>query len=304
VSFDERLVVYLPPQADEHPHVAGQRVAPARYIPLPSSAYRVALTAIGEGIASGVGAGDFPLGEAVQYAVRGLTKAAGCGWFTLTPTIHMSFIGGPMTAEALLKRPWHEPPAPAPADPGPALIRPARYPPARLSGRVVADSAVLARAQGCLLGQVAGDALGGLVEFEDTETINKRYPHGCRDLLDGGTWNNLAGQPTDDTELALLLARSIVHLGRYDRDEVLKAYLDWWNDPRTYDRGSTIGKALSAASRGTSLEERLSLIEQFANKGSQANGSLMRISPIGVYSAGRPDLAAEIALHESRLCIA
>src|SRR5262249_28378900 len=147
----------------------------------------------------------------------------------------------------------------------------------------------------------AGDALGGLVEFEDTETIRQRYPHGCRELLDGGTWNNLAGQPTDDTELALLLARSIVHTGRYDQAEVLLAYVDWWTDPRTYDRRATIGKALSAAARGSTLEERLALLERQANRSSQANGSLMRISPVGVFCAGKPDLAAEIALVESRL---
>jgi ADP-ribosylglycohydrolase len=304
VSFDDRLIVYVPPEFDDHPHATGQRVAPARYIPLPSLAYRVALVAVGEGIGSlSVQESDAPC-FAMREALTALVRFSGGSGVTSSHLGELSprhFDGGPMTVSALRQRPWHEPPTPAPADPGPALLRPARYPPARLSGRVIADSGVLARAQGCLLGQSAGDALGGLVEFEDTETINKRYPHGCRDLLDGGTWNNLAGQPTDDTELALLLARSIVHMGRYDREEVLKAYLDWWNDPRTYDRGSTIGKALSAAARGTSPEDRLLLIEQFANKGSQANGSLMRISPVGVYAAGRPDLAAEIALHESRL---
>src|SRR5262249_53485493 len=133
------------------------------------------------------------------------------------------------------------------------------------------------------------------------ESIHRRYPQGCRELHDGGTWNNLAGQPTDDTELALLLARSIVHAGRYDRGEVLLAYVDWWTDPRTYDRGSTIGKALSAAARGATAEERVSQIERHANKSSQANGSLMRISPVGVFCAGKPDLAAEIAFSESQL---
>ena len=33
-------------------------------------------------------------------------------------------------------------------------------------GRAIADAALLSRAQGCLLGQVAGDSLGALVEFE------------------------------------------------------------------------------------------------------------------------------------------
>ena len=52
------------------------------------------------------------------------------------------------------------------------------------------------RAQGCLLGQLAGDSLGSLVEFEDASTIQRLYPNGVRELADGGVWDTLAGQPT------------------------------------------------------------------------------------------------------------
>lgn len=55
------------------------------------------------------------------------------------------------------------------------------------------------RAAGCLMGQIAGDSLGGLVEFCSPATIRERYPDGPRLLEDGGTWNILAGQPTDDS---------------------------------------------------------------------------------------------------------
>ena len=61
------------------------------------------------------------------------------------------------------------------------------------------------RAQGCLLGQLAGDALGSLVEFQSPDEIRRSYPDGVRELADGGTWNTIAGQPTDDSEMALLL---------------------------------------------------------------------------------------------------
>jgi len=68
---------------------------------------------------------------------------------------------------------------------------------------------MLKRAQGCLLGQLAEDALGSLVEFQTPEQIRREYPDGIRELADGGTWNTIAGQPTDDSEMALLLARLI-----------------------------------------------------------------------------------------------
>ena len=43
----------------------------------------------------------------------------------------------------------------------------------------------LLKAQGCLLGQLAGDALGSLVEFQSPEEIQRRYPGGLRKLADG-----------------------------------------------------------------------------------------------------------------------
>src|SRR5262249_37177270 len=111
----------------------------------------------------------------------------------------------------------------------------------------------------------------------------------------------LAGQPTDDSELALLLARTLVHQGCYARGAVLDAYVHWWNDPKTWDRGGTITRALSAASRGASTEERLQRVEQFADPTRPSNGSLMRISPLGIFGARQPVEAALWAREESRL---
>jgi ADP-ribosylglycohydrolase len=55
--------------------------------------------------------------------------------------------------------------------------------------RSTLDPANLSRAQGCLLGQLAGDALGSLVEFQSPQKIRRKYPHGVRELADGGTGN-------------------------------------------------------------------------------------------------------------------
>ena len=65
------------------------------------------------------------------------------------------------------------------------------------------DSETLSRAQGCLLGQLAGDSLGSLVEFRSPQEIRRKYPNGVRELEDGGTWGTIAGQPTDDSEMGL-----------------------------------------------------------------------------------------------------
>lgn len=87
------------------------------------------------------------------------------------------------------------------------------------------SAAMLDRAQGCLLGQLAGDALGSLVEFQTPEDIRQEYPDGVRELADGGTWNTIAGQPTDDSEMALMLARLLADTGQYEQDAARDAYI-------------------------------------------------------------------------------
>ena len=129
----------------------------------------------------------------------------------------------------------------------------------------VSIDGIVNRAQGCLLGQLAGDALGSLVEFEPPEEIHRMYPGGVRELADGGTWDTLAGQPTDDSELALMLARTLVEHGRYDREAARRAYVRWL-ESGPFDCGNTIEAGLTGP----------------PNSGSQANGALMRISPVGI----------------------
>lgn len=144
---------------------------------------------------------------------------------------------------------------------------------------------MLSRARGCLLGQLAGDALGSLVEFESAGSIARRFPSGVRVLVDGGAWNTLAGQPTDDSELALALARSIVASGGYSQEAAARAYAAWCGSG-PFDIGATTRTALEAASRAAAAgDPAASAALRAANRTSQANGALMRISPLGIAGA-------------------
>lgn len=113
---------------------------------------------------------------------------------------------------------------------------------------------------------MAGDSLGSLVEFKSPDEIRAMYPNGVRELADGGTFNTLAGQPTDDSEMALMLARSLVEKREFNPKEVLRQY-KYWLESKPFDCGITISGAL----RGQ------------MNPDSQANGALMRVSPLGVF---------------------
>lgn len=131
---------------------------------------------------------------------------------------------------------------------------------------------VISRAQGCLMGQLVGDALGSQVEFKTPEEIRALFPNGVRELQGSPIWGTLPGQPTDDSEMALALARTLVRLGRYDKTEVFQAYRAWLASG-PFDCGNTVFQALTGR----------------PNPESQANGALMRISPLGIFGA-RMDL--------------
>jgi ADP-ribosylglycohydrolase len=124
------------------------------------------------------------------------------------------------------------------------------------------------RAQGCLLGQLAGDSLGSLVEFKTPQQILKLYPNGVRHLADGGTWNTIAGQPTDDSEMALMLARMLAKKEVFDAQKAKEAYV-YWLDSNPFDCGTTTTRGLTGR----------------PDMESQANGALMRISPLGIFGA-------------------
>lgn len=245
-------------------------LAPGRYRAVPSIAHRLALVASGEAAGAtslyAPGAWDLAAGHALVRGAGGaLLDQHGhevtydeSGWCKQK----YAFAGSRALALDLARRPW-----------GQVFTRPAEdLAPARLTpGRLVRDAGLLSRAQGCLLGQVAGDSLGSLVEFQTAAEIAARHGDGPRELADGGTWSTLAGQPTDDSEMALALARSILEGGAYDPQRALAAYRTWL-DSRPFDVGHTTRGALTGQ----------------LNPGSQANGSLMRVSPLGVFAHGRP----------------
>lgn len=150
---------------------------------------------------------------------------------------------------------------------------------------MTADTETISRAEGCLLGQIAGDSLGSLVEFQYPFEIRRQYPGGVRELADGGRWGTIAGQPTDDSEMALMLARSLIAQRQYDAEDVRKAYVFWLNSG-PFDCGQTVVTGLSGE----------------PNRKSQANGALMRVSPLGIFCWNRDaDTTSQLAQQDAAL---
>ena len=288
-------IVFLHHRTATAPIASGTAVAPARFVSLPSIAYRLARVAAGDGVAtvslSAPGGIDYAAGHALLRGAGGVLLDEAGQEVTYSPDgeshVMRCFGGAPEAARELAGRSWS---------------RSSRREPSRarvaLSWPRTVDDGMLDRAKGCLFGQVIGDNLGALVEFKTETEIADRYPSGVCDLHDGGCWNILAGQATDDSEFALALARTLLETGRYDREAIATTYGDWY-DSGPFDMGATIGRALSAAASAGAGSKAEAASSQ-ANAGSQANGSLMRVSPIGIW-ARQPKIADRTAREDSRL---
>lgn len=212
-----RYDVVLVSQDDRKPTVNAGLVVPARFIGVPSVAYRLALTAVGEGEAAVSLAScsdyDFAAAHAIVSGAGGRVLDAHGNEPRYAPSggrsVHSGGLlvgGAPEVVGGLVQKPWSR------VLSAPREDVPFAFPRA---DRIQKSGVLLDRARGLMLGQLVGDALGAQVEFESAASIARRYPDGVRTIRDGGPFNTLAGQPTDDSEMALSLARTLVRDGRF-----------------------------------------------------------------------------------------
>lgn len=245
----EEFVVALSHHAVEAPDANAALVAPGRFLAVPSIAWRLVLAAAGEVEAAvslqHLSAWDVAAGHALlRGAGRVLVDGQGRD-IRYRPdgsaTVSHCFGGEASVVDVLYARRWSR-----------ALSARKVPPPSLPPTRRTADAGRLSRAQGVLLGQVAGDALGALVEFQPVREIARAHPQGLTRLADGGPWSILAGQPTDDSEMALTPARSIIRENGYARDAVRDAYVAWRRSG-PFDIGGTTFRAARLAAEDAAL---------------------------------------------------
>lgn len=132
------------------------------------------------------------------------------------------------------------------------------------------DKEVLDRLYGCALGAVVGDALGMPLEFGPAQPMDKLV----RQMLPGRLE---AGSFTDDTEMALALAESLLTRRPLDPGDLGQRFLDW-QSRRPADIGMQTSSALYHLKRSHWLQVSKDLLKN--NPDSAGNGSLMRSWPV------------------------
>jgi ADP-ribosylglycohydrolase len=155
------------------------------------------------------------------------------------------------------------------------------------------------RTVGALLGMTVGDALGTTYEF--AELAAPAYPMlavgPATDIVGGGPFGLVAGQITDDTQLAVCLARSLVDRGRLDVDDLARRFVAW--RPHAFDIGTTTRAAIDRLVRGEPAATAGRSAWHDSRRSAAGNGSLMRIAPLAVWHGLRGSDPARDAVDES-----
>lgn len=111
-------------------------------------------------------------------------------------------------------------------------------------------------------------------------------------MIGGGTFGWAPGEFTDDTQMALSMATSILESFGYDADHVWESWRTWRRSAS--DVGVTTSHALSFASWRD--------VEHARIETTVANGALMRAFPLALVTLGlTDDTARDVVLHQASL---
>jgi ADP-ribosyl-[dinitrogen reductase] hydrolase len=147
------------------------------------------------------------------------------------------------------------------------------------------------RARASLLGLAIGDALGATVEFMTASEI--RSQHGVHRKLTGGGWLRLKpGQVTDDTQMSLCIARSIVD-GGFAAQAIAQRFVAWYRS-RPPDIGNTCRRGIARfIAHGT--------VHGPPNDGDAGNGAVMRMAPIALATLADAHLLEVQAIEQAHI---
>jgi ADP-ribosyl-[dinitrogen reductase] hydrolase len=142
------------------------------------------------------------------------------------------------------------------------------------------------RARGLLVGLALGDALGAPVEFETPESIAGRREE-IFSLPGGGPFGWAPGEFTDDTQMALVLARHLCERdGSIDQQELARQFALWAADAA--DVGVQTRTVLTAVSHGQTWSDATRALPPNA----EGNGSLMRVAPVALAARSAEETSA------------
>ena len=156
----------------------------------------------------------------------------------------------------------------------------------------IAPTDLKEHARAAFIGMAIGDALGATVEFMTPQEIAAKY--GIFKEMVGGGWLHLKpGQVTDDTEMALCIARAVSKNQGWSREAIAQQFAAWLKS-RPVDCGDTCRKGIRAFMLNGTLEVPY-------NQWDGGNGAAMRMLPAALLSLPDAELMKKYALEQARL---
>lgn len=144
------------------------------------------------------------------------------------------------------------------------------------------------RAVGCMIGLAVGDSFGDAA----------RMPENRSDYQITSDFNSGASWSTDDTEFALLTAKTLIRCrGRLTTDEVVAS---WMEDVVVQDEYKRGGASEKAAADNLRRGLRPPVSGKFSTF-HMSDGTAMRIPPVGIVCAGDPEKAISMAETEASI---
>src|SRR5512143_2895143 len=135
------------------------------------------------------------------------------------------------------------------------------------------------RAIGCIVGSAVGDALGAPFEFGPPLQYSARFPSpvhgGIGEMVGGGGFGWAPGQFTDDSEMAVIVAESLLACDGVDADDQLERLRAW--GARATDVGDLTREVLTSGLPAS--EAARSIVRSRGGRATAGNGSLMRAPP-------------------------
>ncbi len=174
----------------------------------------------------------------------------------------------------------------------------------------------ISKYQACLLGGAIGDALGAPAEFLSAKQIQTKYGH--RGITSYVEFTDGKGVFTDDTQMTLFTAESLLRLGRGEKSILntitYDAYQRWLftqDHPFSQDQSKNNGWLMKESalyqrrSPGTTCLVSLrsnkpgSILQPINN--SKGCGAIMRMAPVGLMYFGKAEEAFKIGCDLSAL---
>ena len=128
------------------------------------------------------------------------------------------------------------------------------------------------RAAGAVLGVFTGDAFGSQSEGDKELDLIRDFPEGISEMYTKKRRLGDCGEITEESELTILLAQSLIFSQRFAPDHIKASYRKWVKEEPT-----TTKTSLLPALEGTPLAK------------SESNGALIRIAPIGIFGANKSE---------------